>query len=127
LSVFQLECDGLGSGRLGLHRFPLVLQGFPEAEVCLVQIQTVKEQAESAPMSDIFFNFVNEPTYLVFEWVRSGGLGDVPRLIASTGYGRTPPSRLASAHHRDLAGPRSASRRELRHLCGSERMVGISD
>jgi hypothetical protein len=33
-------------------------------------------------MSDIFFNFVNEPTYHFFEWVRSGGLGDVPRLIA---------------------------------------------
>jgi hypothetical protein len=33
-------------------------------------------------MSDIFFNFVNEPTYHLFEWVRSGGLGDVPRLIA---------------------------------------------
>jgi hypothetical protein len=33
-------------------------------------------------MSDIFFNFVNEPTYHVFEWVRGGGLGDVPRLIA---------------------------------------------
>jgi hypothetical protein len=33
-------------------------------------------------MSDIFFNFVNEPTYHFFEWVRSGGLGDVPKLIA---------------------------------------------
>lgn len=34
-------------------------------------------------MSDVFFNFVNEPTYHVFEWVRSGGLGDVPRLIGT--------------------------------------------
>jgi hypothetical protein len=33
-------------------------------------------------MSDIVFNFVNEPTYHFFEWVRGGGLGDVPRLIA---------------------------------------------
>ena len=82
MSVFGLECAGLGSGRLGLHRFPLVLHEFPEAEVCLIHIPTEKEQAEGASMSDIFYNFVNEPTYHFFEWVRSGGLGDVPRLIA---------------------------------------------
>lgn len=33
-------------------------------------------------MNDVFFNFVNEPTYHVFEWVRGGGLGDVSKLIA---------------------------------------------
>jgi hypothetical protein len=42
----------------------------------------VKKQAEGASMSDIFFNFVNEPTYHFFQWVRSGGLGGIPRLIA---------------------------------------------
>jgi hypothetical protein len=32
--------------RLGLLRFPLVLQGLPEAEVCLIHIPTEKEQGD---------------------------------------------------------------------------------